>query len=966
MTRIVIAGNGMVSHRLCDKLVEYRAAQRRADGAVGGGIDDIVVCGEEPRPAYDRVHLTEYFAHGCADRLSLDSAAWYAERGIDLRIATRIVRIRRADRVVETDRGSEIAYDVLVLATGSAPAVPPVPGIAKAGVFVYRTIEDLDAIRARCRTARRAAVVGGGLLGLEAARAVLDAGVETHVVEMAPRLMPRQLDDAGAALLEAGVRRLGVTVHLNAQIAAITGDVAVVRIELAGGDSLDVDLVIVAAGVRPRDELARAAGIAVGPRGGILVDDVMQTSDPHVFAVGEVALHRGALYGLVAPGYEMADVLARHLTGHPAAFTGIDPSARLKLLGTEVASVGDPFREPGSVRTIVYDDRLRGRYQKLVVSPDGTRLYGGILVGDTADYARLVELVRSDRALAASELPALGSAPATAVSSDELPVCSCNAVSAGAIRSAIRGGAVSEAQIKSCTRAGTGCGGCLPSVHALLAAELARRGAQARQALCEHFAFTRQELFEIVAARRLHTFAQLIAEHGRGLGCEICKPTVASILASLYNEPILDEVHRALQDSNDRFLANIQRDGTYSVVPRIPAGEVTPDQLIAIGRVAKQYDLYTKITGGQRIDLFGARVEQLPEIWEALIAAGLESGHAYGKAMRTVKSCVGSTWCRYGVQDSTALAIRVEQRYKGLRAPHKLKSAVSGCVRECAEARSKDFGLIATERGWNIYVCGNGGAQPRHAELLVGDVDDDTAIRYVDRFIMFYIRTADRLTRTSAWLERLDGGIDHLRDVIVHDCLGIAGDLERQIQALVDSYACEWRGVLEDPVKRAQFRHFANDAAGDATVTRVVERGQHRPGDRPVVRLPVVQHRAVPRRGRFVRVARACDVPADGGIAVKCGDAQLAIFQLHGAWYATQNACPHSRAMVLARGIVGDEQGTPKVACPLHKRTFDLTSGRCLSNDAPAIATYPVRVDDGEVWVELPERAAAQDRELAS
>jgi NAD(P)H-dependent nitrite reductase large subunit/NAD(P)H-dependent nitrite reductase small subunit len=659
-------------------------------------------------------------------------------------------------------------------------------------------------------------------------------------------------------------------------------------------------------------------------------------------------------------------VLARHLTGQPAAFTGIDPSARLKLLGTEVASVGDPFREPGSARTIVYDDRLRGRYQKLVVSPDGTRLYGGILVGDTADYARLVQLVRSDRALAAGELPALGSAPAAAANSDDLPVCSCNAVSAGAIRSAIRGGAVSAAQIKSCTKAGTGCGGCLPVVQALLSEELVRCGAQAKQALCEHFALTRQELFEIVAARRLHTFDELIAEHGRGLGCEICKPTVASILASLYNEPILDERHRPLQDSNDRFLANIQRDGTYSVVPRIPAGEVTPDQLIAIGRVAKKYDLYTKITGGQRIDLFGARVEQLPDIWEELIAAGLESGHAYGKAMRTVKSCVGSTWCRFGVQDSTALAIRVEQRYKGVRAPHKLKGAVSGCVRECAEARSKDFGLIATERGWNIYVCGNGGAQPRHAELLAADVDEDTAIRYVDRFLMFYIRTADRLTRTSAWIDKLEGGIDHLRDVIIRDSLGIAGDLERQIEALVDSYACEWRGVLEDPVKRAQFRHFANDAAGDGAVTRVVERGQRRPSDPPPVRLPVLQPRAAPPSGRFVRVARTSDVPAEGGIAVKCGDAQLAIFQLHGAWYATQNACPHSHAMVLARGIVGDEQGTPKVACPLHKRTFDLTSGRCLSNDAPAIATYPVRVDDGEVWVELPERATAQDRELAS
>jgi nitrite reductase (NADH) large subunit len=981
MSRIVIVGNGMVSHRLCEKLVATDRDRHR-----------IVVCGEEPRPAYDRVHLTEYFSHRSADQLALGSAAWYAERGIDLRTGTKVVRIDRAARAIETDRGEAIDYDALVLATGSSPLVPPIPGVGKRGVFVYRTIEDLDAILARCSSARRAAVIGGGLLGLEAARAVHDAGIETHVLELAPRLMPRQLDAAGAALLEASIRKLGVVVHLGVQIAALAGDGAVDRIELAGADPIEVDLVIISAGIRPRDELARQAGIAVGPRGGIAVDDALRTSDPSVFAIGEVALHRNTTYGLVAPGYDMADALARQLAGQSAAFAGADLSARLKLLGTDVASFGDPFQDPRSSKAIVYDDQLRGRYQKLVLSGDGTRLLGGILVGDTSEYARLVQLTRGSEPIDASHLPAFarasdGAAPAEI--SDELQVCSCNAITAGAIRQAIRSESLTTIkEIKAKTSAGTGCGGCLPVVTDLLSVELARRGASVKRILCEHFAYTRQELYEIVAARGIHTFEHLIAEHGTGLGCEVCKPTVASILASVHNEPILDRRHRSLQDSNDRFLANIQRNGTYSVIPRIPAGEITPDQLIAIGQVARKYQLYTKITGGQRIDLLGARIEQLPEIWEELVAAGFESGHAYGKAMRTVKSCVGSTWCRFGVQDSTAFAIRVENRYKGIRAPHKLKGGVSGCVRECAEAQSKDFGLIATEHGWNIYVGGNGGSRPRHAELLVANVDEDTAVRYLDRFMIFYIRTADRLTRTAVWLDKMPGGLEHLRDVIIHDSLGIAADLERQMQRLVDSYADEWRGVLDDPAKRAEFRHFANAAGGDDTVTRVEERGQLRPGDPPrPVRLPVLSNRPAqaapppeltvalaPEQGgaSFVRVAKVSDVPTDGGIAIKYGSVQIAVFNVRGAWYATQNACSHTHAMVLARGIVGDDHGTPKVACPLHKKTFDLSSGACLSNDAPPIAAFPVRVEGGEIFVELPPiseleiAARARDQARAS
>jgi nitrite reductase (NADH) large subunit len=441
---------------------------------------------------------------------------------------------------------------------------------------------------------------------------------------------------------------------------------------------------------------------------------------------------------------------------------------------------------------------------------------------------------------------------------------------------------------------------------------------------------------------------------------------VASILASLWNENVLEPAHATLQDTNDRFLANIQRGGLYSVVPRIPGGEITPEKLIVLGEIARKYGLYTKITGGQRIDMFGAPVHRLPDIWADLVAAGFESGHAYGKAVRTVKSCVGSTWCRYGVQDSVGFAIRVETRYRGIRAPHKLKAAVSGCIRECAEAQSKDFGLIATEKGWNLYVCGNGGAHPRHADLLAADLDEETALKYIDRFLMYYIQTADRLTRTSVWLEKMEGGIEFLRDVIINDRLGIGEELERQLQALVDTYECEWRAVVNDPEKRRFFEQFANTDEAEPGVEFVTERGQRRPADwapdfvpldrlaRPRVPSPEVTTAARP--SRWVQVGRVTDFPADGGRAVKYGRSQIAVFRFagRGEWYACQNLCPHKREMVLARGILGDQQGAPKVACPLHKKTFSLESGACLSGEDYRVEVFPVKVEADAVYLALP------------
>ncbi len=824
---LVVAGHGMVGHRLVQAAIERGLTERY----------DIVVVGEEPRPAYDRVALTSFFSAESADELSLLPEGRYDDPRVRLALGTTVTAVDREARTVTLSDGDTLGYDVLVLATGAYPFVPPVPGHDLDGCFVYRTIEDLESIREASRGARSGAVIGGGLLGLEAANALVQLGLETHVVEMAPRLMPVQLDDAGGSSLVRHIEGLGVHVHCGSATQRVVegGDGRAAGLDL-GDQTIDADVVVFSAGIRPRDELARACGLPVAERGGVLVDEQCRTEDPHVFAVGECAAPGGRMYGLVAPGYSMAEVVVDHLLGGDGSFTGADMSTKLKLLGVDVASFGDAHGQTKGALEVVHNDPIAGRYAKLVVSDDARTLLGGILVGDAAAYGTL-------RALVGAELPAdpgaLISPSGAELDAGALPagaqVCSCHAVTVAAIGEAVtQQGCTTVPALKECTKAGTGCGSCVPMLKKLLAAN----GVEQSKALCEHFAHSRAELFEIVAATRIRTFSELVGKHGRGRGCDLCKPAVASILASLSGvlspgSHILDGEQATLQDTNDHFLANLQRNGTYSVIPRIPGGEITPEKLIVIGEVARDFGLYTKITGGQRIDMFGARVEQLPAIWRRLVDAGFESGHAYGKALRTVKSCVGTDWCRYGVQDSVGMAISLELRFRGLRAPHKLKSAVSGCARECAEARSKDFGVIATETGWNLYVCGNGGFRPRHADLLVSDVDTETLVRTIDRFLMFYVRTADRLQRTAPWLEEMEGGLDHLRDVIVHDSLGICADLDAAMEAHVAGYSDEWRGVLEDPEKLARFTSFVNaPGVPDPTVEFVQERGQPTPAQR--------------------------------------------------------------------------------------------------------------------------------------
>ncbi|MCB7134968.1 nitrite reductase large subunit NirB [Cellulosimicrobium marinum] len=837
---LVVVGGGMVAQRLVEAL-------RARDGV---GAWRISVFAEEPRKPYDRVALTSYFSARDAEELTLGDPTLWDDPLVTLHRDCAVTAVDRETRTVTDRLGRVHAYDELVLATGSSAAMPPIPGNDLPGVFVYRTIDDVAALRGWVEEKRRAAtteggwerpvrgaVIGGGLLGLEAAGALKALGAQATVIQFGTHMMDAQIDLGGGEALKRLINGMGIAVRCNTgtkemKVSRRSGHVG--RLDFADGGRLDVDVVVVATGVRPRDELARAAGLEIGERGGAVVDLACRTADEHVWAVGEVACIEGRCIGLVAPGYAMAEVVADRLLGGEATFPGADTATKLKLQGVDVASFGDAFGRTEGAMELVWADPVAGVYKKLVLSDDARTLLGGVFVGDASPYASL-------RPMLGAELPgdpgafllpegSGGGAPSLELP-DDATVCSCNNVSAGTVRGAVTEHACTDlAGVKACTKAGTSCGSCLPLVKKITTTELARAGVEVSNALCEHFELSRAQLFDAVRVAELHTFSEIIGRFGTGRGCDICKPVVASVLASLGNGHILDGEQATLQDTNDHVMANMQKDGTYSVVPRIPGGEITPDGLLVIGQVAKDFGLYTKITGGQRIDMFGARIEQLPHIWRRLVEHGFESGHAYGKSLRTVKSCVGSTWCRFGVQDSVGMAVELELRYRGLRSPHKLKLGVSGCARECAEARGKDVGVIATDKGWNVYVGGNGGFTPRHAQLLAEDLTSEELIRTIDRFLMYYIRTADRLQRTAAWVEDYEGGLDAIREVVVEDSLGIGADLDAAMARHVDVYEDEWRAVLEDPEKLRRFGSFVNaPAEADPDLAYVTERGQIRP-----------------------------------------------------------------------------------------------------------------------------------------
>lgn len=825
--RIVVVGNGMVGHKFLDNFANHADASQY----------QLVTFSEEPRLAYDRVQLSKYFTGSTAEDLALTTADYYDEKSIQYILKDKVVGLDFENKEIITASGRREAYDKLVLATGSFPFVPPIPGNNGEHCLVYRTIEDLEKITASAQQSKVGVVVGGGLLGLEAAAALKAAGLETHVVEFAPRLMAVQLDEGGGRLLRRKIEELGVRVHTQkATTEIVAGTDARYRMNFADGSHLETDMILFSAGIRPQDELARKFGIQVGERGGIVVDNHCQTSVKDVYAIGECALWNNRIYGLVAPGYQMAKVAVSHIVGGSEQFLGADMSTKLKLLGVDVASVGDAHgNTPGSL-SYTYANDVEQVYKRIIVSADNKKLLGAVLVGDVEAYGTLqsmcvngVDLPDDPNCLILPNVQGGGAAIGVDALPESASVCSCYDVSKGAICCAVQNGARTMGDIKSVTKASTGCGGCSALAKQIMESELKKLGVEVSNHICEHFPHSRRELADIIRVKKIKTFDEMLDQHGHGLGCDICKPAIASILASYWNEYVLDKKHIGLQDTNDIFLGNMQKDGTYSIVPRIAGGEITPEKLIVLGQIGKEYNLYTKITGGQRIDLFGAQLHQLPEIWKKLVDAGFETGHAYGKSVRTVKSCVGSTWCRYGVLDSVGMAIEIENRYKGLRSPHKLKFAVSGCTRECAEAQSKDVGVIATETGWSLYVCGNGGMRPRHADLFATGLDNETLIKYIDRFLMFYCRTGDRLQRTSVWFENMEGGLDYLKKVIIDDKLGICAELEAQMAHNISQYQCEWKTTVENPELHKRFKHFINSEVKDENLAYVVEREQIRP-----------------------------------------------------------------------------------------------------------------------------------------
>ncbi|WP_305402461.1 nitrite reductase large subunit NirB [Photobacterium leiognathi] len=827
--KLAIIGNGMVGHRYIEELIDRTEIDNY----------EITVFCEEPRVAYDRVHLSSYFSHHTADELSLVKQGLYEKHGINVLLGERAINVNREQKLILSNTGREIRYDKLIMATGSYPWVPPIKGSENKDCFVYRTIEDLKAIEATAKRSKSGVVIGGGLLGLEAAGALKALGVETHVIEFAPVLMAEQLDPQGGQQLRKKIEQLGVNVHTSKNTKEIiaSGENARNTLQFADGTSLEVDFIVFSTGIRPQDKLASQCGLETGVRGGIAVNNFCQTSDNDVYAIGECASWNNMFYGLVAPGYKMAQIAVGHLLGEEQQFEGADMSAKLKLLGVKVGSIGDANGRTENCKSYVYLNEQEEVYKRIIVSEDGKTLLGAVLVGDTADYGNLLQLALNNVELPENPdsliLPAHAGTAKPAMGVESLPesavMCSCFDVTKGKIAAAVAEGHTTLGEIKAVTKAGTGCGGCLPLITQVLNNELAKAGIEVNNHLCEHFAYSRQELFHLIRIEEIKSFDELLAKYGQGYGCEVCKPTVGSILASCWNDYVLTPQNTPLQDTNDIFLGNMQNDGTYSVIPRMSGGEVTPAGLLAVAQVANDYNLYTKITGAQRIGLFGAQKDDLPAIWKRLIEAGFETGQAYAKALRMAKTCVGSTWCRFGVQDSVGLGVELENRYKGIRTPHKMKFGVSGCTRECAEAQGKDLGIIATDAGWNMYVGGNGGMKPRHGDLLAADLDHDTLIKYVDRYLMFYVRTADKLQRTSTWLESLDGGVEYLRGVIVNDKLGINEQLEADIEKLISSYQCEWSNTLDNAQQLKRFSHFINSDKRDDNVVFVPSRDQHRP-----------------------------------------------------------------------------------------------------------------------------------------
>jgi nitrite reductase (NADH) large subunit len=802
--RLVVIGNGMAGARFVEDLLARGGGERWS----------VSMFGDEPHGNYNRILLSGVLAgKNAADDIVLNPLDWYRERSIRLHAGVRAARIDLDARVVH---GAGVAepYDALVVATGSSPFVPPLEGARdeggalRDGVFVFRTLEDCRAITARAARSKRAAVIGGGLLGLEAARGLLLQGLEVHVVHLAPHLMELQLDQPGARILQRALERMGLHVHLGKSTKAVLGDgqgeVRGLRFE--DGGTLDADMVVISAGIRPNVALAREAGLLV-ERGIVVGDDLRCAGREREFALGECAQHRGKTYGLVAPLWEQAQVLADRLSGRAprAAYAGSKVATKLKVMGVDLAVMG--AKEPGQDdEEVLYVDAARGIYKKLVLREG--RLQGAILLGDAGAAPDLFRAFDREAELppdpARLLFPGEGAEPKGVLDlPDEAQVCNCNGVSKGRILEAVRGGRRTLAAVCEATRAGTGCGSCKRDVGALL--EAAGGGAGAADDPSIHYyvpgvPLPKPELVRAVKEFGLKSVSAVFQTLAGGREHAPSKPGLASLLRVIWGAEYRDE--RDARFVNDRVHANIQKDGTFSVVPRIFGGVTSPAQLRRIADVAERHRVpMVKITGGQRIDLLGVPREELPAVWREL---GEPSGHAYAKAFRTCKTCVGTDFCRYGVGDSTALGIAIERRYQGLESPHKMKLATAGCPRNCSEATTKDVGAVAIEGGrWELYVGGAAGSRVRKGDLLCVVESHEEVLRLMGRFMQHYREQAKYLERTYDFVERV--GIEKVRAVVVRDEEGQAARLDAAVEAAVAAQADPWREAAA-PVHPSQFR----------------------------------------------------------------------------------------------------------------------------------------------------------------
>ena len=790
---ILVVGGGIAGQAVCEEV-------RRRDPVV----PLTLVCGEAAAP-YDRVRLSHLLAgEAGADELALRPDGWYLDRGVELVLGREVVALDGDGGVCTLDDGRTLRFAQAALCTGSDPLLPPLPGIDLPGVHAFRTPADCEAIADAAGSARRAVVIGGGLLGLEAAYGLVRQGVRVAVVHLVDRLMERQLDAAAAALLLPAIEALGVRVLLERQTTELRADAdgRVTAVRFADGSQEQADLVVVSIGIRPRVELASAAGLEVAR--GIVVDDALRTSHARVVAVGECAEHRGVVHGIVAPIHEQAAVAADTLLGRAdgPAYVGSVPTAKLKVMGIDLVTAG----AAEGARAVVAADGGAGTYRKVILDGEG-RAAGAVLLGDTRGHELLTDVVKRGEPVAdALALLVEASAATAADLPDAAQVCNCNGVCKGEILDAVRvDGCASGREVMARTRAGTGCGSCRSTVLDLVA--LATGGAGEEPAyLCPCRQQTREQLAALVRERELSSVSELTGACGAGRDCGACKPGLAYLVSEVAANRHREERHARY--INDRVHANIQNDGTFSVIPRIRGGVTTPAELRRIADVAERHEVpMVKITGGQRIDLLGIRKEALPQVWEEL---GMPSGHAYAKAVRTVKTCVGTDFCRFGLGDAIGVGIELERRMEGLYTPAKVKSAVTGCPRNCAEAYVKDIGLVAIEGGWEIYVGGAAGSRVRKGDLLTTVESGERAIEVALTFLQHYREQGEYLERTYDYVERV--GLEAIAAAVLDEASGEPARLRERFA--IAKAAADPDPWLErhDPVHPKQFAELDTEA----------------------------------------------------------------------------------------------------------------------------------------------------------